>query len=122
MKQEDIDKLKTQYINSAIQHGAASINGDYKVANKEYKKIQKVYEKICKSPEESREFFSSLLHHSDLHVKVWACSHALKLNILIDESLNELRNAESSGPGVASLAAKMTLKQWEKEGKLGGSW
>lgn len=115
----DIDKFRTQYIDSAIQHGAASIDGDYKTANKEYKKIEKIFNKISETPE-CKDFFYSLFQHGDSNVKVWAGCHALSLNILIDELLDILHTIAQEEPGVANLNAKMVLKQWRKGNKLGG--
>lgn len=56
---DEIENLKELYIISAVQHGHASINGNYKMANKEFDRLKKIFLKVQESSEKCTDFFSS---------------------------------------------------------------
>lgn len=58
------------------------------------------------------------MKHVDPNVKVWACAHALSLNIATDEAVKELKLISNQKIGLVSLSAEMTLKQWKQQGFL----
>jgi len=99
------------YVESAINHGKATMMGDYKIANKNYYRIMKALNNILKYGSEGREEILKLLINEDDSVKCWAATHSLKYNELKALiTLNDL----SKGKGLICSDAKIVIEEWKK--------
>jgi len=118
----NLQKIKQQYIDSAMLHSLASAEGNYKVANKQALKLKNIYLKIenCKI---DYNILLELLDHADVSVQVWAAAHLLGLNYEVKKAENRLlKISEMHGRGIQDnmriFAAKKTLEEWKVQGCL----
>ena len=111
--------LVKQYADAAIAHEEASKRGDYKVANREYAKLTRIYRKLEQDPVLAQGVISELFNSSHYSVLEWASAHALGLNISVaraEKMLEEI--SQMTDIGIVRLGAEMTLKEWQRKGKL----
>jgi peroxiredoxin family protein len=109
--EEEKSVLIDEFIQNAIIHGLATLEGNSKKGNKSSDKIFKIREIMKKDEMLAREMLDELLYNNEVNVKIWACGTALDIGyktkvaeqILIDISNNpEL--------GIFAFDAKMSLK------------
>ncbi len=116
MLKPEYEKVFQNYITAAKAHGKATIEGDFKTANKQYANLKKIYKKLEIDHPLADNLVEILFHNTDPSVRIWAAAHALKLNIRVDEAEKVLRQASGDhNIGIFRLDAEMTLKKWEKK-------
>ena len=115
----NLGKYYFEFISAAIQHGAATINPNARVANKNYATLHRIYKYFQNHLDLASEFYSSLYGHEDASVRTWAGAHSLglKINIVIAETILDDISKEKS-LGILSLNARYTLENWKKQGYL----
>jgi hypothetical protein len=116
MLKPEYEKVFQNYIIAAIAHGKATIEGDYKTANKQYVNLEKIYKKFERDHSLADNLVEIFFQNVDPSVRIWAAAHALKLNIRVDEAKKVLQQASGDNNiGIFRLDAEMTLKEWEKK-------
>jgi hypothetical protein len=111
---EDIEKLEQQYRGYAEAHGAATLNGDYKSANKNYGKLIAVLAALRKAGSDGHSALARLSGDTNEAVACWAATHSLPFDEGTALSVLE-RLSERTGP--MGFNAKMVVQQW-KNGQL----
>jgi hypothetical protein len=106
-------ELVARYRTAAMQHGAATAEGDYKVANKAYDVVAGAYRELRTRGLPSQQLLLALLDDEDHAVRGWAAGHALEFapdrGVPVLEAL-----MRAEGIGIQSLNAEMTLREWRK--------
>jgi hypothetical protein len=111
---DKIDTLLNRYIDSAVQHGKSTEDGDYKSANKAFKTLKKTFVELKDNKDYGVEKLLCLLKHEEAYVRLWAAAHTLQVNPnAAKKTLNQLTKL----PGFIGFTARMTIDEWEK-GKL----
>jgi len=106
-----IEQLIAGYMESAVAHGGATLNGDHKTANKSYDKLVKLVAQIRAFGNEGSSAILALSRDRNESVACWAATHSLKYNE--EAALGALSLlAEKSGP--IGFGAKMVIQQWHK--------
>lgn len=97
----------------------ATLKGDYKTNNREGEKLLKIFKVFEKDHDLARECIEELLKSRNIVVRSKAAAYCLALNEDVDigESILEEIAADSKN-GIFGFNAKMTLKEWRKNGKL----
>lgn len=103
------DRLLDQYVNSAIAHGDASVDGNHNKANLNYDKIVKCFKELQKAG--GSEKLLDLLRHDDASVRLWAATHSLESN---EHKAVAVLHELSIADHFSSLSAQIVLDQWEK--------
>lgn len=107
----DILLLKNEFINAAIAHELATVNGESKKANAAYSKIIKSYLKLKIEAESLKAVLLELIKHENESVQCWSATYLLPYCQEIGEhKLEEIAN----GAGVTAFDAFMTLKEWKR--------
>lgn len=94
---------------AAIKHGTATVQGDFKTANKSYKNIVKAVSFL----KEQNEILSLLhfLNHPATSIRLWSATYLLPVRE--NEAIKALE-AISISSNTSSLDASMTLSEWQK--------
>jgi len=99
---------------AAAEHGRATESGDYRVGNRAHDRLAKAYRILRGRGPESQAKVLPLLQDSDVGVQAWAAAHAMEFEPAAGEPvLSKLARQ----PGLISLGAKMTLREW-RAGRL----
>lgn len=114
LKRADTKSLIEQYRKAAARHGEASVEGDYKTANRQYEIISAIFSEIRERSPDAQRSLLELLDDANPNVRLWAASHALE--VAPGEGVRVLRELAALGRP-PRLEAEMTLKEWE-EGRL----
>lgn len=104
-----IEKIKSDFVAQAAEHYSATLEGDYKKANKIHKKLMKLYQKANNIDE--KNIFLEFLDAPNEGVRLWAATFSLKSNSEL--AVNCLNNLVEL-PTIVSMDAKMILGLWEK--------
>lgn len=102
-------KIKNDFVTQAANHYSATLEGDYKKANKIHKKLMKLYEKANGIDE--KNIFLEFLNNPNEGVRLWAATFSLKSN---PETAVNCLNDLAGLPTIVSMDAKMVLGLWEK--------
>lgn len=86
------------------------------VHNKAMRKLIALREEIAADMDAANEVYKLLLSYENMYVQQSAASDCLNLNILVDQSLQILKDRIKNGDRMHSMAAKRVLLIWE--GKL----
>ena len=105
----DIGSLLAFYRKAAIEHGAATETGDYRMANRRHDLISSVYSELRRRGGEAQRELLPLLDDIDEHVRAWAAAHALEFAPDRGEPVLKKLAAKT---GLVGLNAQMTLEQW----------
>lgn len=98
-----------QFINDAIEHTEAILNGNYKNANKLHGRLMKHYAEH--KSKNALVYYTKYLTHPHEGVRVWAATFLLKINEEVAvKCLQEL----SKLPSITAFSAKITLDLWRK--------
>ena len=109
------DKIFQEYINAAMEHGQATLEGNYKVANKQYARLKIIFKKFEKDHLLADNLLETLFQNSNVSVRIWAATHALKLSIRTNEAEKLLKEiSRDNSLGIFRLDSEMVLKEWEK--------
>jgi len=99
-----------KYAHAAAAHGRATVEGDYKTANKQYTILVDVYRMLRSRGPEAQRAVLTLLEHGDPHVRCWAASHALEF---APDLAERILSALAKGRGVAAPNAETILEEWK---------
>jgi len=109
MKINDIDHALLIFEESSIEHIKASLNGDFKLANRNYSKIVKAATYLRDNDTLSN--LKRLLEHEEKGVQMWALTYLLSIcEREAKKRLIEIRDADLTH---YSFHAKMILQEWE---------
>lgn len=109
-KKLDQDIL-TKYIESCIKHGAATLKGDGKLANKAYDEINIIGNKILN---QDPSVLLHLLKHENSSVRLWTATILLKY--FPKPALKVLKKLQKEN-SILGFNAKHTIIEWQN-GKL----
>ena len=112
MNDQDFAGILEDYVQTAIQHGKATDDGDSNLANNAYDHLDELFQEILVS--ERRRELLPLLDHEDPSVRSKAAFHTLTIEPTLAEAALE---AVAAGPGLIGFSAEITLSQW-RLGKL----
>jgi hypothetical protein len=107
--------LRDAYRDAALAHGAATLSGRHRVANRNVDQLTWIARELRTRGEGGNQVLAELREHSEPNVRVWAATHSL--GIAPTEAEKVLDSAAAGPPGPARLAAEMTLVEW-KAGRL----
>lgn len=110
LKKAPVHELSALYEEAAIRHGAASLNGEHRVANAQYKRLLAAWMELRSRGEEGRAALLRLMNEGTPPVQVWAASHVLEFGPAAAEA--KLEQLAKGAPGLARHDAEMTLKEW----------
>ena len=119
---KDLMLIKKVYENAARLHAKASVDGDYRTANKQALILRGIFRDIEKG-KIVNTILLELLEKEDISIKVWAAAHLLGLRYDIEKSKNVLQHIKSlkgktSEENIVIFNAEKTLEVWEKRGYL----
>uniref|UniRef100_UPI000FFF3F36 DUF2019 domain-containing protein n=1 Tax=Corallococcus coralloides TaxID=184914 RepID=UPI000FFF3F36 len=97
------------YTEAAELHGRASNDGDHRSANAQYSRLIAAWRELRAQGEDGRSALAALLQDSNLHVRLWAASHALEFAPVLAEA--ELERLAHGPASVVRLDAEMTLSE-----------
>jgi hypothetical protein len=98
----------------AEEHATASMNGDYRTANRIYDKLVEVLLKLRSTPDQGKDILRRLKKDSSDAVSMWAATHSLPNDE--EDALAILEGIAKKG-GIIGLNAEMVIKEW-KAGRL----
>lgn len=113
MENFKIKSLIDSFSRAAKNQYLASINGDWKTANKEISTLRQVFNKICKINEPARKKLLTLTESDDLAVASMAAFYSLKYDP--DKSISILKKIAEE-PGLIGFQATQAIQRWN-EGK-----
>lgn len=105
-----MNKLLTDFIELATQHGDYMENGDIR-ANSVHKKLMRIIKKIEASETSTKLQFKQLLEHSNSSVKSWV---AVELLGTCEQLALETLKSVSEGNGINALTANSLMDMWNK--------
>lgn len=108
---KELEDIILKYRAYAITHGAATLAGDYKVANKSHDKLVALVPFIRGYGKNGEVALALLAEDSDDAVACWAATHLLKVDEM--KATTVLRRLAGKG-GPIAFNAEMVLKQWRK--------
>jgi len=106
-----MDKLISEYITLAIEHGISIENGDVSKSNIIHSRIQKIIKRISQSESKIKNDFCGLLTHSNLSVRLWTATELIGTDE--KKSIEVLENI-SSDKGIIGLNSKTLIDMWKK--------
>lgn len=110
----NIALLESAYRIHAKNHGTATQQGDYKLANKSHDELLKIKKRLYAFGEDGVAVLLRLLYDEDDAISCWAATHLLPIKP--DEAMCVL-SALSQKRGIIAFDAKMVLCEW-KAGRL----
>ena len=110
----DSMKLVYQYANAAEQHGIATVEGDYKSANRSHNRVLEALHRLDECEPDGRRRLDCLLGHSSSNVRVWAATHLLAVET---ERAIAALNEVAVQNGIIGGTARTVLSEW-KNGTL----
>ncbi len=113
MEELMIKSLIDSFSNSAKTHYLATINGDWKTANKEISKLRHVFKEICKINEPARKKLLVLTENDDLAIASMAALYSLKYD---PEKCISILKKIANEPGILGFQAIHAIQRWN-EGK-----
>ncbi|MES2930632.1 MAG: hypothetical protein V4665_02510 [Patescibacteria group bacterium] len=108
-----LNKLKEEFIKSAIAHGESTESGEYEKANKAFELLQEIQKEIIKIDPE-KFLFKELLDYPNNSVQSFAASKLLVSNPTI--ALPVLEKIASK-EGLVAFSAQNLVEEW-KAGNL----
>jgi hypothetical protein len=108
-----VEELLARYAEAASEHGLASEQGDYRVANRQYATVAGVIDEMRRRGPDVEHAIVGLLIHPNPQVRVWAASHAREF--APEEARSSLQSVARGPKGVARLNAELMLQEWRKE-------
>jgi len=107
----DAESIVREYIEAADRHGSATDNGDFRSANKAYKAIIRALHDLDDVDQVGRHRLVQAFDHPNLHVRVWAATHLLRIR---PERAIAALTQIAAGRGLAALDAEIVLSEWHK--------
>ena len=108
-------EIINQYIETGIVLAETSMNGDYKRGNAIAKKNRNIYELYLETDKEiASQILSQVMESGVDNARSLAATDALRLNIMIEKSVNVLEEVGEREDMVGFLA-KTALKVWKGE-------
>ena len=111
---ENINSLIQSFILSTIAHHDATLNGDWRGANKSARKRHKIFLQIVEAGDTAREALLAQTKNDNIHIALIAAVYSLKYNP--EQSLETLHWLADK-PGLLGFEAEQAIKRWEE-----GSW
>ena len=96
---------------NAEKHSVATLNGDYKEANKCYKKIQLTKNFLL--AQNDLNSLGCLLHKESISIKIWAARYLLFSNKFSVASQQELIKIHTNNTGILASSAKQVREEWQ---------
>jgi len=103
-------KIAERYAAAAIEHGACSETGNYKVGNAAYDRMTKARHDLKKLPDRGLAVLMTLIQHPSDRVKSAAGTHLLSLNEQLGCAVLE-RLLDNPSRHIA-IDAKWILREW----------
>lgn len=111
---QKISKLINLFTQSSQLHYQASLDGDFRTANKQVSKINKIHKSLIKFGQDGRDALLALVEDKDPSVAAMAAAYSLKHN---PETCIRVLKCLSSRPDLLGFQAKHALIRWNK-----GEW
>jgi len=105
------ESLLDIYVQAAIRHGEATLQGNADKGNAEYDALMEALEAMHASLDGERGPLTSILDHPDPSVRAWAATHLLRIDP--DKALPVLCRV-SALSGIIGFGAEMVIKEWNK--------
>ncbi len=105
------DQLIAEYRELAQAHGQATINGDFKAANRSHDRLISLLTSIRSLGVDGQARLLRLTCDSDDSVSCWAATHTLPFD---ECRALEVLDTLSSKSGPIGFNAKMVILQWKK--------
>jgi hypothetical protein len=106
-----LDELVAAYVEAAADYGRLSDADDFRNSNLRADQIASIYRELRERGPQAQAALTSLLRHSDNHVRSWAGAHALEFAPQEGERvLIELAKSSTT----TGLNASMTLREWRR--------
>lgn len=109
-----LDDLIRLFRDHALVHSSATMEGNYRVANKAADRVDKVFRQVIALGDEGREALFALAEVSEDEVAVLAAAYALKSDPT--RSLAVLKRL-TSNRGIVGFKAEHAIKRW-----MSGEW
>lgn len=107
----NINELLEIYVEAAAGHGTATLDGNYRKANRHHDALAAVYRELRSRGTAAQRSLLGLLNHPNAGVRCWAAAHALEFAPDEGEPVLE---ALTKTPGIFALDAEMALQEWRK--------
>lgn len=106
---EAIHDLVTAFVEASRRHYQATLDGDYKVANREVDQINELFSKVRERGPEAREALVQIATSADDAAAVMAAAYSLKYDP--ERSLLALKRLSKSS-GILGFKASQAIKRW----------
>ncbi len=106
---QNIQGIINSYVESAINHGNSTMQGDSKLANKSYDEIIKNIKNLRTFGDEGNLKLEKLLKHDNESVRLWAATHSLKCN---EKQAKSTLGSLAKSEGILSFNAEMVIIEW----------
>ena len=106
-----MDKLITEYIALAIEHGISIENGNDSKSNKVHSRIVKIINRISHSESKIKNEFYGLLTHPNLSVRLWTATELLGTD---EKKSVEIIENIATDKGIIGLTSKTLIDMWKK--------
>ncbi|KAA2219066.1 DUF2019 domain-containing protein [Maribacter flavus] len=114
-----MNKLISEYIDLATEHGISIENGDSSKSNKIHSRIEKITKRISQSEPIIKNEFYGLLKHSNLSVRLWA---AVELIGTDEKKSMEILQNISADKGIIGLTSQTLIDMWKKGLIIKNDW
>lgn len=110
-QQPYMNKLISEYIDLATEHGISIDNGNDSKSNKIHSRIEKIIKRISQSGPTIKNEFYGLLKHSNLSVRLWT---AVELIGTDEKKSMEILQNISADKGIIGLTSQTLIDMWKK--------
>jgi hypothetical protein len=104
-----IETLLSGYRVSAIAHGSATIEGNFRKTNRAYARLHETLNKIANSKEDSA--LLELFNDTEVWAQLWAVAHSLEIDS--DKATAMLQSFAGAKIPLIRMSARYAIKEWE---------